>query len=105
MIITMSVDVLAPHGARPSAGTVMTVQLHILSTKFTWLEVMSSYHFWPDDIIQNGRQDLEKFLGTPSVNTEIDIASATVDRSCYQFRFAGIFITYTFIHFHYDAAN
>ena len=44
-IITVPADVLATHGARPSAGTMITAQLNIFSTKFLWIEVISNYHF------------------------------------------------------------
>ena len=67
-IIAVPADVLAPNGARPSAGTVMTGQLNIFLMKFLWLEVFLSYHFWPDDIIQNERRDLGKSLGSSNVN-------------------------------------
>ena len=67
LVITVPADALAPHGARSSAGTVMATQLDVFSTKCVCLEVMLRYLSWPDDVIQNSWQDLEKSHGTSSV--------------------------------------
>ena len=37
LVITVPADVLAPHGARPPAGRIMTVQLHMFSMAFLGL--------------------------------------------------------------------
>ena len=42
-VCTSPADALAPNGARPSAGTVMTSKLHMFSTKFLWLPQISIY--------------------------------------------------------------
>ena len=36
LVITVHADVLAPNGARPSAGTVMTTKSDMFSSKFLW---------------------------------------------------------------------
>ena len=50
MVITVSADALAPNGARPSAGTVLTEKLDMFSPKFLRLLVIPYNHNGPDDI-------------------------------------------------------
>ena len=71
LVITVPADNLAPHGPRPSAGTMMTTQLLIFLTKCPRLEVSPSYPYLPDDVIQNGRQDLEISHGKLSVKRRL----------------------------------
>ena len=76
LVITVPADVLAPHGARTSAGTVIMAHLHIFLMKFLWLEVMPSYCFWQNDVIQNGRKDLKKSHGIHAVDMKKKLLSA-----------------------------
>ena len=47
------------NGFKPSAGTVLTFKLHMSSTKFLWLTVITNHLYSLNDIIQNGWWDLE----------------------------------------------
>ena len=49
----------ACNGSRPSAGAVLTFKLHMFSTKFLWLTMITNHLYSLDDIIQNGWWDLE----------------------------------------------
>ena len=77
--ITVPVDGLAPNGARPSAGTGMTVKFNRFSWKLLWLSIILYNIPWPEYIIQNGRRDLTKShsalthwdLVMPYVTTEL----------------------------------
>ena len=55
---------------KASAGTVLALKLHTLSTRFLLLFFISNHHCWPDDVIQNGRPDLEKSHDTSSVKKQ-----------------------------------
>ena len=67
-VITVPADTVSHHGARPSAGTAMATQLHLISRKLLCLEVMSRYLSWSEDVIQNGWWDFEKSCGPSGVN-------------------------------------
>ena len=59
LLITIPAYALAPDGARPSVGTLLSTKLGI----FVLDSVNVSdfvLHFWPDDIIQNGQWNLTK---------------------------------------------
>ena len=47
LIITVSADVLAPNGARPSADTVLTEKWDTLSFKFRWLSMILLHVYGP----------------------------------------------------------
>ena len=58
LIITVPADDLAPNGAKPSAGTVVTTDLDTISLSlFGYWSVWIRFS-WSDDILQNGRWDL-----------------------------------------------
>ena len=57
-VITVPADGLAPNGARPSAGTVMTVTLYMSSSSFHWLSMPLCNFIGPDTVIQNGHRDV-----------------------------------------------
>ena len=66
----MPTDTLAPTGARPSAGTMLTtwcIQFTYVFLKVSLAINSFVWFFWPD-IFQNGRQDLKKSCGTLTVD-------------------------------------
>ena len=71
-IITLPADGLAPNGARPSAGSVMTVKLNnFFCSYFGWQWSNDQIQFyWSDYIIQNAGRDLVRFHGTLGVKME-----------------------------------
>ena len=62
----MPVDALAPVGAGPSGGTVMTTAI---VSGYRWFRTILD-DFTSDDVIQNGRQDQEKSRGTSSFQVD-----------------------------------
>ena len=62
----MPADVQAPNGASPSEGTVLHKGLDMFTSKFIWLSMISYSHYGNDDVIQDGRRNLEKSQGTLS---------------------------------------
>ena len=60
--MTVPADALAPTGARPPAGSVMTVTFDMFSVKFLWISTFS-YAILTDDT-KNGRRGLTKYRGT-----------------------------------------
>ena len=69
MIITVPADGLAPNGARPSAGTVLTIKLDVSSYTFLWLWLFQMTFYQADDIVQNARQILQKPHVSLSINS------------------------------------
>ena len=63
LIITVPADALVPNGTRPSAGTLLMTNLNTSFTGYQWVCLT----FGPDNIIQNGLKNLNKYHGTPSV--------------------------------------
>ena len=57
-----------PNDARQSAATVLTLKLHIFSTNFLWLSMITNNFYSLDNTIQNGWWDLDN-CGTLSVNS------------------------------------
>ena len=83
-ITTMPADALAPDGARPSAGIVLTTKLERFSSTFPRLSLFRIPVLSPDEVIQNGRRNLEKFRGTSTealIRFETSLLHSTV-RCC-----------------------
>ena len=59
---------LAPHGTRPSSGTILTIQSAVIYFKSLWLSTILNHVFLADDIIQNVRRNLGNSRGTSTVN-------------------------------------
>ena len=66
MVITVPTDGLAPNGARPSAGTVLTTERKF--SPFFQLSGLQICFHWSEHLIQNGPQDLAKYRSTLSIN-------------------------------------
>ena len=64
LVIIVPADGLALYGARPSAGTVMAINLAMFSYKFHWLLMIWHTLCCEDDVIQNVWQDFMKSNGT-----------------------------------------
>ena len=63
-IITVAADALAPVSARSSAGTVLTTK-----SDMPCFAIMIPNHLsTPDDVIHNGRWNLEKSRDTSGIN-------------------------------------
>ena len=58
----------APNGARPSAGSVEWGVLNKETDMFLWLSVILHHLYGYDDVIQNGRRDLENSRSISCVN-------------------------------------
>ena len=67
LVITVHADVLAPKGARPSAGTVLTKKLRFFQSFSGIWSFSILCIFFPrwDDGIQNNQQDVAKSLKIP----------------------------------------
>ena len=74
LVITVPADALAPNGARPSAGTVLTEKLAMFSLKFHWLSMI----LCTGDIIQNDHRNPANSLATWGVKITLWMISYTV---------------------------
>ena len=57
-VITVPVDVLAPNGARPSAGTVLITKSDMSSSRFLWLLIIYNASERSNAVCRNGWGDL-----------------------------------------------
>ena len=68
LVITVSSCALAPNGARPAIGTVLSSKLYYseLSIKCLCMAMILSWGFGADGVIRNGRRNLMKSRGISS---------------------------------------
>ena len=91
LIITLAADVLAPNGAKPSAGIMLTGNLDMFSFEFRWFPMIPRHFLRTGDVIQNGRRNQAALQGLYSLRrrrlTGVGIPIINLRRSDDRLRF------------------